>query len=53
VIAVGGDPFVANRLGFDTAATVREALKKAKDIVGPSPSVTYHLYPPIFLCDVE
>ena len=53
VIAVGGDKFVADRLGFGTAASVREAIERAKDVVGPSPSVTYYHWPPIFLCDVE
>jgi hypothetical protein len=40
VIAVGGDPFVAGPLGFGTAPTIRNALEQAKDVVGPSPSVT-------------
>jgi hypothetical protein len=53
VIAVGGDPFVAHRLGFDTAGSIREALDKAKDVVGPSPSVSCYHYPPIFICDVQ
>jgi lactate racemase len=44
---------VAGRLGFDTAKTIREAPEKAKDVAGPSPAVTCHHYPPIFLCDVE
>jgi hypothetical protein len=52
VIAVPGDRFVADRLGFATAPTVREALEQAKEVVGPSPSVTYYHWPPIFLCDV-
>ena len=53
VIAVGGDKFVADRLGFGTAPTIREALEQAKSVVGPSPSVTCFHWPPIFLCDVE
>ncbi len=53
VIAVGGDKFVADRLGFGTAATIHEAIEQAKDLVGPSPSVTCYHWPPIFLCDVE
>ncbi len=53
VIAVPGDPFVAGRLGFDTAPTVAAAVEKARDVVGRSASVTYFHYPPIFLCDVE
>jgi hypothetical protein len=53
VIAVGGDPFVAGRLGFRTAPTVGEAIEQAREVVGASPSVTYYHWPPIFLCDVE
>ncbi len=53
VIAVGGDPFVAGPLGFGPAPTIRDALEQAKDVVGPSPSVTCYHWPPIFLCDVE
>ncbi|HJT79533.1 MAG TPA: lactate racemase domain-containing protein [Gemmataceae bacterium] len=52
VIAVPGDPFVAERLGFRTAPTVAAALEQARDVVGPSPSVTCYHWPPIFLCDV-
>jgi hypothetical protein len=53
VIAVPGNPFVAGRLGFGTAPTIREALEQAKDVVGPSPKVTCYHWPPIFLCDVQ
>src|SRR5207248_3366527 len=53
VIAVGGDRFVADRLGFGTAPTIRAALEQAQSVVGPSPSVTCFHWPPIFLCDVE
>jgi len=53
VIAVGGDPFVADRLGFGTAPTIREAIEQAKSLVGSSPSVSCYHWPPIFLCDVE
>ena len=53
VIAVGGDRAVADRLGFATAPTIRDAIEQAKDVVGPSPSVTCYHWPPIFLCDVE
>jgi hypothetical protein len=52
VIAVGGDPFVAGRIGFGTAPTVRDAIEQAKDTVGPSPSVTYFHWPPVLVCDV-
>jgi hypothetical protein len=53
VIVVPGDPFVADRLGFATARSIQEALEQAKDVVGPSPTVTCYHWPPIFLCDVE
>ena len=53
VIAVPGDPDVASRLGFATAPTIQAAIEQAQDVVGPSPSITYYHYPPIFLCDVE
>jgi hypothetical protein len=53
VIAVGGDRFVADRLGFATAPTIREAIEQAKNVVGASPSITCYHWPPIFLCDVE
>ncbi len=48
-----GDPFVAGRLGFHTAPSVRAALEQARDVVGPNPSVTCYHWPPIFLCDVS
>ena len=53
VIAVPGNEFVAGRLGFGHAPTVRDAIEQAKDVVGPNPSITYYHWPPLFLCDVE
>jgi hypothetical protein len=53
VIFVPGNAEVAERLGFDTAPTIAEAIEKAKETVGPSPSITYYHWPPIFVCDVE
>jgi hypothetical protein len=53
VIFVPGDPDVAERLGFEVAPTVAEAIERAKDFVGPSPTITYFHWPPIFVCDVE
>jgi hypothetical protein len=52
VIAVGGDSFVAGRLGFATAPSIREAIEQAKDVVGPNPSVSCFHWPPLILCDV-
>jgi hypothetical protein len=53
VIFVPGEPRVAERLGFDIAPTIAEALERAREVVGPSPSITYYHWPPIFVCDVE
>jgi hypothetical protein len=53
VIAVPGERAVADRLGFRTAPTVREAIEQAKEVVGASPTITCYHWPPIFLCDVE
>jgi hypothetical protein len=53
VIAVPGNPSVADRLGFATARTVHDAIEQAKDLVGPNPSITCYHWPPIFVCDVE
>jgi hypothetical protein len=47
-----GDCRGRDRLGFRTAPTVREAIEQAKDVAGPSPSITCYHWPPIFLCDV-
>jgi hypothetical protein len=52
VICVGGNPLTAERLGFATAPSVREAIEQAKDVVGPNPSLTCFHWPPILLCDV-
>ncbi|MAF13220.1 transcriptional regulator [Candidatus Poribacteria bacterium] len=42
----------AQRMGFDTAATMAEALGKARDAVGAPAEVTNYHWPPIFVCDV-
>jgi hypothetical protein len=41
------------RMGFKRADTIAEALEMAKDIVGPSPSITYMHIPPLFVCEVS
>jgi hypothetical protein len=43
----------AARMGFDTAANLSDAIEKAKDVVGPSPSISCYHWPPLFICDVE
>jgi hypothetical protein len=53
VIAVPGNGMVADRLGFSTASTIAQAIEQAKEVVGPSPTITCYHWPPIFLCDVE
>jgi len=54
VIVVGArDPKVADRLGYEVAVDMNQALDMAKDTVGLSPEVTAFHYPPIFLCEVE
>lgn len=53
-IVVGArDIRVADRLGYDTAPSVLQALAMAKDTVGANPKVTYFHVPPIFLADVQ
>lgn len=42
----------AQRMGFDTAATLEEALGKARDATSANAKITNYHWPPIFLCDV-
>jgi hypothetical protein len=53
VMFVGGDSMTTKRMGFKRADTIAEALEMAKDIVGPSPSITYMHIPPLFVCEVS
>jgi lactate racemase len=53
VIFVGGNPMTTSRMGYKRADTVAEALQMAKDVVGPSPSMTYMRLPPPFMCEVS
>ncbi len=53
VIFVPGDTDVAERLGFEVARSVAEAIERAKDFVAASPHTNYFHWPPIFVCDVE
>ncbi len=52
-IFVGGDPETTSRMGYERADTVADALERAKDVVGPNPSVTYMHIPPLFMCEVS
>jgi hypothetical protein len=53
VIVLGGDPTAVRRMGFSPASTMADALEMAKDVVGPSPSLTHLHAPPIMLADVQ
>ncbi len=53
VIIVGGDPKAVRRMGFSPASTMDDALEMAKDIVGPSPTLTHLHTPPILMADVK
>ncbi len=54
VIFVKGNKKVAERLGVETAPTVRDAVEMAKSFLGKSdPSISYFHLPPIFTCRVE
>lgn len=43
----------AQRMGYDTAATMEEAIEKAQSVVGRNASITNFHWPPIFVCDVQ
>lgn len=53
VIIVGGDPKAVRRMGFSPASTLDDAIEMAKDVVGPSPSLTHIHTPPVMLADVR
>ncbi|MCX7969825.1 MAG: transcriptional regulator, partial [Armatimonadetes bacterium] len=54
VIFVKGNKKVAERLGVETAPTIREAIEMAKSFLGKSdPSISYFHLPPIFTCRVD
>jgi len=53
VIIVGGDPKSVHRLGFRAASTMADALEMARDVVGPSPTLTHLHTPPILMADVQ
>jgi hypothetical protein len=53
VIVVGAeDPRVAERLGWETAATMEEALEMARTYVGRTPTISHLKVPPIQIADV-
>jgi lactate racemase len=53
VIIVGGDAKAVHRLGFRAASTLADALEMARDVVGPSPTLTHLHAPPILMADVQ
>ena len=54
VIVVGADePAVAERLGWDTAGSLAEALEMAQSHVGRPPSVTLMHVPPLAIADMS
>jgi hypothetical protein len=53
VVVVGGDPRAVRRLGFAPATTLDDALEIARDVVGPSPTLTHLHCPPILMADVR
>ncbi len=54
VIVVGAkDRRVAATLGYEIAPNLQAALDMAQDVVGQSPQITTHHWPPIFMCDVS
>ncbi len=53
VIVVGGDPKAVRRLGFRPASALEDALEMAKDVVGPTPTLTHLHAPPLLMADVQ
>ncbi len=53
VVIVGGDPGAVRRLGFSPASSFDDALELARDVVGPSPSLTHLHVPPLLMADVQ
>lgn len=43
----------AQRLGYDTAASLPEALEMAVETVGAHPNITYFHCPPLIMCDMK
>ncbi len=46
-------PEAVQRMGYEVAENLQEALDKAQEVVGRNPQITYFHTPPIFLCEVE
>jgi hypothetical protein len=53
IVAGAENAHVPQRLGWERAESVSEAIAMAKSYVGPSPSITMMHHPPIVMADVE
>lgn len=54
IVVQAKDQEVAQRLGFDTARNLNEALEMARSALGkPDPSITQFHWPPLFMCRVN
>ncbi len=54
IIAAGAtNAHVPERLGFDHAPSLSEAIAMARSFIGPSAEITYLHLPPIVIADVE
>ena len=54
VIVVSPDSTrAAERIGYDHAANLREAIEMSTSFLGRTPSISYFHLPPIFVCSVE
>jgi len=49
---IGGDVGAVRRLGFSPASSFADALELARDVVGPSPTLTHLHVPPLAMVDV-
>ncbi len=53
VVVVGGDPQAVRRMGFSPASTFADAMELARDVLGPSPTLTHLHVPPLLMADVR
>ena len=53
IVAGAQEPWAVERLGFEPAATVEQALEMARESHPGGMSLTYQMVPPAFVCKVE
>ncbi len=53
IVAGAKEPWAVERLGFEPAATVEQALAMARESAGQGMSLTYQMIPPAFICKVS